>query len=212
MHRGKDILKDSDNPSQNIPDEYKYHLVRRGLELANTVEKKINTHFLNEFTRYYKMAVEHCRAREYEEAISSFTKCMKIRDYLVRDTAENNNIVDLSDERIIKILIGRGICYFSTGKYLAAAGDFAHVVCIDRQHGRASRYLDKTIEYLQEDIKNLVKLGRERGFLTYDDVNEMLPSDIITSDEIDSIILMIGAKNIDVIDTDKGERIILKHT
>jgi RNA polymerase primary sigma factor len=63
------------------------------------------------------------------------------------------------------------------------------------------------------ELKRLITLGEEKGFLTYDDVNDMLPSDVVSSDQIDDIIILFGEKNIDIIDTDKGEKIILKkHT
>jgi len=61
-----------------------------------------------------------------------------------------------------------------------------------------------------EDFKKLITLGEEKGFLTYDDVNDLLPSDITSSDQIDDIIMLFGEKNIDIIDTDKGEKILVK--
>ncbi|OPY11128.1 MAG: RNA polymerase sigma factor RpoD [Syntrophus sp. PtaB.Bin138] len=61
-----------------------------------------------------------------------------------------------------------------------------------------------------EDFKKLISLGEEKGFLTYDDVNDLLPSDITSSDQIDDIIMLFGEKNIDIIDTDKGEKILVK--
>lgn len=61
-----------------------------------------------------------------------------------------------------------------------------------------------------DEVKKLVSLGEEKGFLTYDDVNDMLPSDIVSSDELDNIIMLFGEKNIDIIDTDKGDKLILK--
>lgn len=63
-----------------------------------------------------------------------------------------------------------------------------------------------------DELKKLITLGEEKGFLTYDDVNDILPSDVISSDQIDDIIILFGEKNIDIIDTDKGEQIILKKT
>ena len=63
-----------------------------------------------------------------------------------------------------------------------------------------------------DELEKLITLGEEKGFLTYDDVNDILPSDIISSDQIDDIIILFGEKNIDIIDTDKGEKIILKKT
>ena len=61
-----------------------------------------------------------------------------------------------------------------------------------------------------DEFKKLISLGKEKGFLTYDDVNDLLPSDIISSDQIDDIIMLFGEKNIDIIDTDKGEKLIVK--
>jgi RNA polymerase primary sigma factor len=63
-----------------------------------------------------------------------------------------------------------------------------------------------------EEFKKLITLGEEKGFLTYDDFNDLLPSDVISSDQIDDIIMLFGEKNIDIIDTDKGEKLIVKKT
>ena len=60
------------------------------------------------------------------------------------------------------------------------------------------------------ELRKLITLGEEKGFLTYDDVNDMLPSDVISSDQIDDIIILFGEKNINIIDTDKGDKIIIK--
>lgn len=65
-------------------------------------------------------------------------------------------------------------------------------------------------EMHSDEVKKLITLGEEKGFLTYDDVNDMLPSDIISSEQIDDIIMLFGERNIDIIDTDKGEKIVLK--
>ncbi|MGV8078858.1 MAG: sigma-70 family RNA polymerase sigma factor [Syntrophales bacterium] len=61
-----------------------------------------------------------------------------------------------------------------------------------------------------DEFKKLISLGEEKGFLTYDDVNDLLPSDIVSSDQIDDIIMLFGEKNIDIIDTDKGDKLIVK--
>ncbi|MBN2687186.1 MAG: RNA polymerase sigma factor RpoD [Deltaproteobacteria bacterium] len=57
-----------------------------------------------------------------------------------------------------------------------------------------------------DEVKKLISLGEEKGFLTYDDVNDMLPTDIISSDDLDNIIIMFGEKNIDIIDAEKGDK------
>ncbi len=60
------------------------------------------------------------------------------------------------------------------------------------------------------EFKKLIALGEEKGFLTYDDVNDLLPSDVTSSDQIDDIIMLFGEKNIDIIDTEKGEKLVVK--
>jgi RNA polymerase primary sigma factor len=68
--------------------------------------------------------------------------------------------------------------------------------------------MGKEIE--SDEFKKLISLGESKGFITYDDVNDLLPSDIISSDQIDDIIMLFGEKNIDIIDTDKGEKLVVK--
>jgi len=68
--------------------------------------------------------------------------------------------------------------------------------------------MGKEIE--SDEFKKLISLGESKGFLTYDDVNDLLPSDIISSDQIDDIIMLFGEKNIDIIDSDKGEKLVVK--
>ena len=49
-------------------------------------------------------------------------------------------------------------------------------------------------------IKTLIALGKDKGFLTYEEVNDYLPSDIIDSDQINDIIQTIGDMGIAVYD------------
>lgn len=68
--------------------------------------------------------------------------------------------------------------------------------------------MDKEIK--SEEFKKLLSLGEERGFLTYDDVNDLLPTDIVSSEQIDDILMLFGEKNIDIIDAEKGENLQIK--
>ncbi|MBU3932872.1 MAG: RNA polymerase sigma factor RpoD [Pseudomonadota bacterium] len=68
--------------------------------------------------------------------------------------------------------------------------------------------MGKKIE--SDEFKKLITLGEEKGFLTYDDVNDLLPSDVVSSDQIDDIIMLFGEKNIDIIDSDKREKLVVK--
>jgi len=51
-----------------------------------------------------------------------------------------------------------------------------------------------------EKVKQLINLGKEKGFLTYDEVNDLLPADIVSSDQIDDLMMMFGEMDIEVVD------------
>jgi len=65
-------------------------------------------------------------------------------------------------------------------------------------------------EIQSDEFKKLLSLGEEKGFLTYDDVNDMLPPDLNSSGQIDDIIMLFGEKNIDIIDMEQGEKLVVK--
>ncbi len=52
-----------------------------------------------------------------------------------------------------------------------------------------------------KEVKKLIDLGKEKGFLTYDEVNNMLPADIISPDQIDDVMTIFGEMEIEVVDT-----------
>ncbi|MCX5851718.1 MAG: RNA polymerase sigma factor RpoD [Deltaproteobacteria bacterium] len=56
-----------------------------------------------------------------------------------------------------------------------------------------------------DEVKKLILLGEEKGFLTFDDINDMLPSDVLL-DQIDDIMMLFGEKNIDIIDAEKDDK------
>jgi RNA polymerase primary sigma factor len=54
-----------------------------------------------------------------------------------------------------------------------------------------------------DEIQNLIEVGKEKGYLTYGDVNEMLPDEIGTPDDLDDLITTIGTQGIDLLDGPK---------
>ncbi len=197
---------------QNEVVEYRRLLVSRGLALIDTLEKRTTSYLREEYDRYYELANEYRKQGEYDKAISFYTKCIRIDDYLGQAYAEYNSckVVEyLKNSKTINVYIGRGLCYSKTSDYVLAAGDYSMALILDPQHAQALEDYDNIFDKLPEGLQKLVIMGEDKGFLTYDEVNTMLPSDIVLSDEIDGIILLFGAKNIDIIDEEKGERIIL---
>ena len=52
----------------------------------------------------------------------------------------------------------------------------------------------------RKEVKDLLAMGRDKGFLTYDEVNDALPADIVSSDQIDDVMSMFGDNDIAIVD------------
>jgi RNA polymerase primary sigma factor len=50
-------------------------------------------------------------------------------------------------------------------------------------------------------------MGKQKGYLTYDEVNDALPSDIVSLDQLDDIMMMFGSMDIEVVDSAKSGRL-----
>jgi len=63
-------------------------------------------------------------------------------------------------------------------------------------------------EKFDDEIQNLIDVGKEKGYLTYGDVNDMLPEEMDSADDLDDLITTIGTQGIDLLDAPKfpGEK------
>jgi len=52
----------------------------------------------------------------------------------------------------------------------------------------------------RKEVRDLLAMGRDKGFLTYDEVNDALPADIVSSDQIDDVMSMFGDNDIAIVD------------
>lgn len=57
-----------------------------------------------------------------------------------------------------------------------------------------------------DEVKQLISLGKERGFLTYEELNNALPNDVVSPEHIDNIMMMFGDMDIDIIDSSEEDR------
>jgi len=58
------------------------------------------------------------------------------------------------------------------------------------------------------EINQLVLQGKEKGYLTYEEVNDVLPSDVVTPEQIDDLMALFSENEIAIVDTSlKGEKI-----
>jgi RNA polymerase primary sigma factor len=55
----------------------------------------------------------------------------------------------------------------------------------------------------EEDVQGLIETGKEKGYLTYGDVNDALPDEIGSADDLDDLITTIGTQGIDLLDAPK---------
>ena len=63
-----------------------------------------------------------------------------------------------------------------------------------------------SIEEKYDEVRQLITVGKEKGYLLYDEVNEMLPSEITSSEELDDLFNAFGSAGIEVVDSDKAYR------
>ncbi|MCD6415587.1 MAG: RNA polymerase sigma factor RpoD [Planctomycetes bacterium] len=70
---------------------------------------------------------------------------------------------------------------------------------------------DKTLQVtsVQEEIKELIEMGRQRGFLTYEELNKFLPNEVLNPEYIDEILLVLDKKGVELVDDyglEEGEK------
>ena len=58
------------------------------------------------------------------------------------------------------------------------------------------------------EVNQLILLGKEKGYLTYEEVNDVLPSNLVTPDQIDDLMNLFGENKINIVDSvSKGEKL-----
>ena len=58
----------------------------------------------------------------------------------------------------------------------------------------------------QSRIRELIKLAKEQGYLTFDDLNEALPAEVTDADELDAILTRLRRMEIDIIEASEVDR------
>jgi RNA polymerase primary sigma factor len=73
-----------------------------------------------------------------------------------------------------------------------------------RTQAKVRPQLDREEKNLK--IKELIKLAKEQGYLTYGDVNDILPENILSAEELDAILIMLRGMDIEIIDASEVDR------
>src|SRR5260370_34862808 len=55
-----------------------------------------------------------------------------------------------------------------------------------------------------DEIKKLIDAGKEKGYLTYDQVNDLIPHDVHSPEDLEDLLTTIGTQGIDVLESSKG--------
>jgi len=58
---------------------------------------------------------------------------------------------------------------------------------------------------INDKIRNLIRLSKEQGYLTFDDINEALPDSVENQDEIDNVLSILQNLEIEILEPDQVE-------
>jgi RNA polymerase primary sigma factor len=56
-----------------------------------------------------------------------------------------------------------------------------------------------------DQVSKLITLGKEKGYLLYDEVNDLLPSDVHSAEDLDDLLSMFDSAGIEVLDSPKAK-------
>jgi RNA polymerase primary sigma factor len=59
-----------------------------------------------------------------------------------------------------------------------------------------------------DELKKLISLGKEKGYLTYKEVNDALPPDIVSSEQIDDMMMLFDEMDIEIVDSSQNVKVI----
>ncbi|UCG11291.1 MAG: RNA polymerase sigma factor RpoD [Deltaproteobacteria bacterium] len=59
-----------------------------------------------------------------------------------------------------------------------------------------------------EDLRRLISIGKEKGYLTYDEVNSVLPHDLVSSEKIDDMMMIFDEMDIEIVDSSQKVKVL----
>jgi RNA polymerase primary sigma factor len=62
------------------------------------------------------------------------------------------------------------------------------------------------IEERYEEVRSLIAIGKEKGYLVYDEINDILPEEVTSSEDIDEIFGIFANLGIEILDTEEAAR------
>src|SRR3954462_2433484 len=52
----------------------------------------------------------------------------------------------------------------------------------------------------RKEVQQLIDLGKSKGFLTYEEVNDALPADVVGADQVEDVMSALGDEDIEIVD------------
>jgi RNA polymerase primary sigma factor len=59
-----------------------------------------------------------------------------------------------------------------------------------------------------EDLRRLISIGKEKGYLTYDEVNSVLPDNLVSSERIDDMMMIFDEMDIEILDAAQAAKVL----
>ena len=53
-----------------------------------------------------------------------------------------------------------------------------------------------------DELNRLIAAGKEKGYLTLDEVNEALPEEIVTAEKLDDMMMIFDEMDIEIVDSE----------
>ena len=59
-----------------------------------------------------------------------------------------------------------------------------------------------------EDLRRLISIGKEKGYLTYDEVNSVLPDELVSSEKLDDMMMIFDEMDIEIVDSSQKAKML----
>lgn len=69
-----------------------------------------------------------------------------------------------------------------------------------------------TTKVEMKEVKDLISTGKEKGFLTFEEVNDALPNSLVSSDQLDDVLTMFDDMDIEIVDSEEEGKLLKQKT
>src|SRR5437763_15123113 len=117
----------------------------------------------------------------------------------------NGNSRHAPPERKVKTKTAAPVVARKRGRPRKTEGAVSHKVLIPHQPHESNR-VTLAPDDLQGRVRELAKLAKEQGYVTFDDLNDVLPEGVTDADELDAILTQLRKMEIDIIEASEVDR------